>query len=261
MKRVLCILTSVFALSALASFSAVIIDYQSGVTASAGSSGAADPAAQGWTGGASAVNGFLGAYDSGDGGWRTIDGTKDGYANYQYNFTAPDLSAMDSNGWILTSVASMDSDALGPLGATSNDYYLPPNQSRQNNTGMWIERSGQYRYILLFAADANGNLLVDDGTTQHQITTGGSNGGYDVFTTFGISYDGSSATMSAGGSDYPLSTSGAATQDRILFGTHSSTGQGSAIWNQYRLEVIPEPASGILALLALGLFAFIHKKH
>ena len=50
--------------------------YDSGVAATAGATGAADPVSQGWTASPGVgTNTWADAYDSGNGGWRTVDGT------------------------------------------------------------------------------------------------------------------------------------------------------------------------------------------
>jgi hypothetical protein len=71
---------ALLALLALPIAAETLISYDSGVTAAAGQTGAADPASQGWTftGSGSA---YSDGYDSGNGGWRTVDGTTQQPAN------------------------------------------------------------------------------------------------------------------------------------------------------------------------------------
>ena len=84
---------------------------------------AADPASQGWTLNNVAANQFADGYDSGDGGWRTVDGTTAGPAFYDIPLTAADNALLAANRWQLSATFSMDSDAKGSSGGFVANYY------------------------------------------------------------------------------------------------------------------------------------------
>lgn len=259
MKRILDFSIALLVVAAMVSGAnaEMIISYDSGLEPGPGS-GAANPTNQNWTYDKNAENAYLGGYDSGIGGWRTVDGTSGGYANYSYNFTTDDQNAMDNFGWKATWTASMDPNAEGIDGSFVEDFYLPPHQDRQNDAGVWIERQ-DYSYILYLKADEEGNLQIDDGTTLHQITSGGGNSGYDKFLTYELLYDGNSATLSVNGTEYDISASSSTGRDVTFFGAHSSAGTGSVIWNECQIEAIPEPA-GLGLLIFAAFFGFFRAR-
>ncbi len=240
-----------------------IVSYDSGVTAAIGQSGAADPTSQGWTYTGSG-SGYSDGYDSGDGGYRTVDGTTTTVSWYQNDIAALDVTTLTSApGWTLDWTASIDSSALLEGGGGVTNYYLPPNQSRVSSVAMWFELTGSYTYILEFETDASGNLFVNDGTTAHQITAGGSNNAYDTFYDYSLSFDGSQATLSVdGGSAINIASSAVDTgNNRVLFGSYSGTGQGSMVWNDVTLAAVPEPGSFALLAGVCGLaFAAIRRR-
>lgn len=232
----------------------IISSYDSGVLAAAGQSGAADPTTQGWsyTG---AGSGYADGYDSGDGGYRTVDGTGSFASWYQSNLTAGDITALTTApGWTLDWTASIDSSALLEGGGGVTNYYLPPNQSRVSSVAMWFEVTGSYTYILDFRTDSSGNLFINDGTTNHQITNTGGNNAYDTFYDYSLAYDGSQATLSVnGGTAINISTSAISGSNRLLFGSYSGGGQGSVIWNNVQLSTVPEKSA---FACIIGLFGF-----
>ena len=71
----------------------LVVGYDSGVTATPGASGAADPAGQGWTFTGDA-SGFSDGFDSGNGGWRTVDGTGGDPANYSLTLSGGQLTQL-----------------------------------------------------------------------------------------------------------------------------------------------------------------------
>ena len=109
------LLFAVFAgLPCMVSSAAVVVSYDAGITATAGSSGAADPASQGWTFTGGAGNQFAAGYDSGDGGWRTVDGTTSAPSNYSRNLSGAGLTAMTTDPhWTMTWMVALDEDAIG----------------------------------------------------------------------------------------------------------------------------------------------------
>lgn len=252
------VLMLVFALAASAS-AGVVGSYDSGVVAAAGSAGAADPTTQGWTaspGIGPGTNAWAHAYDSGDGGWRTVDGTNSTNAYYQYDIAAGDASDM-AFGWTATWTLSMDSDAINGTGGFVDDYYLPPNNDRQSSIYAWIETVNSDSYVLAHKIDENSNLLIDDGTAIHQMTTDGS--AYDNFKTFTLNSDGTSATLTLGTTTVALNGHSFHAADRVVFGSGSTPLQGSAIWNQIGVTAtIPEPAT--MVLLGVGSLVAIRRK-
>lgn len=212
-----------------------------------------DPTDQGWTYATNATNAFLGGYDAsvydGQSGWRVVDGTSTGFANYQIDLTAEEADLMGL-GWSATWTFKLDSTAWKNDGSGQvADYYLPPNQGRQNDNGLWIETAGEdgYRYYLRATADENGNLAINDESADlHVLTAGGGNNGYDTEYTVTIVYDGTDAVLSYGGNDFALNKLGTMGNDRVLFGAHSSTGQGSVTYQHVSFDAVPEPATMVL---------------
>ncbi len=216
------------------------------------SASGADPTNQGWTFQTnSTTNSYLGGYDAsvytGQSGWRIVDGTSSGYANYQINLTTEEATGIKT-AFTATWTFKLDGTAWKKDGTGSvTSYYLPPNQSRQNNNGLWIETSGDnsFRYYLVVSADANGNLQIVDGSVRHTLTSGGGNNGYDTEYTVTVAYDGSNAVLSYGGSDFTLTKLSTTGQNRILFGAHSSSGQGSVVYRAFSVSISSNTAGNI----------------
>ncbi len=229
----------------------VLASYDSGVAATAGAGGAANPLTQGWTS-SGGSNVWADGYDSGQGGWRIVDGASTDHMWYGHALSAQDVSEMARYGWTLDFTLSLDSDARNSAGGFVSNYYLPPNHERQNNQVMWIENeSGGYRYIVHFQTDEDSNLFAYDQTTWHQLTSDGS--AYDDFKSMRIAFTDDIATLSFDEQAFVLATSGTPGAHRLVFGASSVAGQGSAIWNHVTLTTIPEP--GTLVLLATALLA------
>lgn len=217
----------------------------------------ADPTTQGWTQQKSATNNFLGGFDAGN-GWRVVDATTTGSVFYEHALT--DMDAIDAaGGWSVSWISSMDSDAyhVGTQAVGVDNYFLPPNQSRQGNSGIWVGNAGSYLYWLTFGADAAGNLTLSDGTTTHAITGGGSNSGYDVFKSFVLTYDGAgTATLTVDSQSFNIAARAAAGGDRVIFGSATSAGQGSAVFSN--ITFVPEPSAALLG--ALGMLALLRRR-
>ena len=209
-----------------------------------------DPTSQGWMFQTNVIgNLYLGGYDASvyasQSGWRVVDGTSSGYANYQVDLAPEQADAMKgpfSVSWTF----KLDGSAWKTDGSgSSTGYYLPPNQSRQNNNGLWIETSGTdgFIYYLVATADTSGNLAVNDGTNSHVLTSGGGNSGYDTEYTVTVNYNGTHAVLSYSGTDFVLTKRATYGNDRVLFGAHSSSGQGSVVYHAVSF-VIPSDIAG-----------------
>jgi len=261
---------SVFALLALlvavSAPAAVIVSYTSGVSAASGQTGAEDPADQGWTlTVANPANSYSDAYDSGDGGWRTVDGTSAGPANYSQTLDSSDQTALTSApGWEISWTIALDEDAIPASGGGVNDYYLAPNNDRQNNIVTLIDLAADsLGFAITHKVDGSNSLLLED-------TSGGS-GTYDTgididafpnFGTFSLTYDssGGTATLDYGAGTAVLNPGSPLIGGRnaVFFGAGTTGGQGSAVWNEFGLETIPEPAS--IALIGLMGLAYLLRR-
>ncbi len=233
---------------------AVLAEYDAGVEAAPGVSGAADPVSQGWTPVQIGSHIWSVGLDSLQGGWRVTDGTSDWQPRYTTALDASDTAAMDADGWSITWIVSRPKDAVRP-GFTSVNFYS--SNLTRDKAGLSIGRSGQYRYDLRLDASPNGDLLVNDGTTDHVMKTGTVvTDAFDTFFTLVLNYDAvtDSATLTLGSTVVNLASTGTVTDDEIVFGSLVRDNAGSAIYNLVRLESppIPEPAS--LVLFAAGGF-------
>ncbi|MCK4999841.1 MAG: hypothetical protein KAS23_09905, partial [Anaerohalosphaera sp.] len=210
--------------------------YEAGVAAITGVTGAADPVSQGWIASPGVgTNTWADGYDSGDGGWRTVDGTTTANSYYQYNISADDAGAM-TQGWAATWTVSMDSDAVSANGTVSEGFYYPPNNDRQSSLYAWIEMQNTKSYIIKLNIDTNSDLYAFDGTVNHKLTTDGS--AYDNFKTMQMIYDGDGATLSLNGTTVAVNGHSLHTSNRVVMGSGSSSGLGSAIWNSFKITSI-----------------------
>jgi len=231
-------------------------------------SGASDPTTQSWTyfGGG---NAWAWKGDSGNGGWRIVDGTSSAGSYYQHNLTAGEQTLMGGD-WTATWTLASNGDAINA--STFIDNYYSGTPANQNNNAMWIELDDDangifYRYILS-VKDNSGTMVISDGTTDFDVTGAGfsqesnpygSGGGTTAmdFVTFTLAYNSTtgqaSLSDSEGNNHGVVATSGAATQDRIVWGATSSGGQGSTTWNS--MSIVPEPSS--LLLIATGLLTVL----
>jgi hypothetical protein len=267
-RNITCLVAAIL-LSVLAEngHAAVILSYDSGVTAATGQSGAADPSTQGWTLTNAAGNQYSDGYDSGDGGWRTVDGTGSGPANYSQTLNATAQTALTTDpGWEISWTLALDKDALGSAGGSVSNYYVSPNNGNQNNLVTLIDLAADsLGFAITHLVDSSNNLLLQD-------TSGGSgtyNTGIDTsafpgFATFSLVYDRTAGTATL---DYVAGTAtlnpGAPLiggRNAVYFGAGSSGGQGSAIWNEVSLATVPEPTTGLLAIFGFLGVAMIRRR-
>ena len=222
----------------LAQAGEVVVEYVSGVDASAGVAGAADPVAQGWTFTGDG-SGYADGYDSGDGGWRTVDGTGGAPANYGRTLTAPQVALLQqAASWRLTWTLAMDKDALTEDGGSVTDYYLSPNHGRQNNLIVLIDVADK-GYYLSHRLDASNQLYLRDELTTTEYHTGVLVGpGWPGFVTFVLTYDAEkgAAVVDYGGGRATIAEGDPVNTSKAYFGAGNSAGQGSAVWNEWKLE-------------------------
>ena len=265
----------IFTLSALVAVivvpgasAALIASYDSGVTATAGASGAANPTTQGWTlnnpGGA---NNFKNPHDSGNGGWRTVDGTAVGPDFYSRTLSAGDVTELTTMPqWKITWTVAMDEDAIGSPSGFVDNYYLAPNNSRQADIYVWIDVDNAYSFRINHTLNGSNQLILDD-DTGNSFNTGLTITSFPKFITLSLLYNNDSgvATLDYGagtGAVSPVNSD--PNLNRILFGATSTLDQGSAVWNELNLQAfVPEPRAYALAgigLLGLGLLAWRRKR-
>ena len=240
----------------------VVASYDSGVAASAGVSGAVDPAGQGWTLSNASSNQYSDGYDSGDGGWRTVDGTTAGPANYSQTIGGAGLTAMTTdNLWTMEWTVSLDKDALGSSGGSVTNYYL--GRTDDNLVALVDLAADGLGYFLTLQINGSNQFVIED-------TSGGSgtyNTGLDVttspnFGTFSLTHDrtAGTATLDYGAGTATLSpgTPLVGGRNAVFFGAGSSGGQGSALWNEFSIETVPEPAITLLG--GLGMLSLLRRR-
>lgn len=227
----------------------VLVTYTAGVAAATGQAGANDPADQGWTyQGDGSASSWSGNYDSGDGGWRTVDGSMSFPSQYHRDITSVTNSLQDD--WELTWTLSLDSDAIKEDGETSSGFYAPPNNGNMNSLYMIVETANHDSILLSHQVDSNSDLYINDGTTNHVLTSDGS--AFD-FHDLKLAHDSNAGTYTLsidGSGSYSIDTWNSHRNNTMYWGSGSSGGQGSAVWNE--VELIPEPATfGLLGLLGI----------
>lgn len=254
---------TVFILFAMAfpALAASVASYSSGVGAAAGQSGAIDPTSQGWTfTGPTSPNQYATGYDSGNGGWRTVDGTNQAPANYSQTIGGPALTALTTDpSWVMSWTIALDKDALGSAGGSVSDYYLAPNHGRQNNLVALIDLAADsIGFSITHTVDASNILVLADGSGTYN--TGIDISNFPNFATFSLTYDrtGGTATLDYGAGTATLNPGAPLISGRnaIFFGAGTSGGQGSAVWNSFSVTTIPEPAAGLSGLLGMLFLLF-----
>lgn len=256
------------AASSLAASAATIANYDSGVSPTAGATGAADPFTQGWSGNGDG-GGFTSAEDSLNGGWRITDGsTRGSVPQYDQAITATQATDMTTNGWTLSYTATMNGDAIGDDSTTvSNNYYLA-DSTRQNNNLMLVEFGGR-SWDLGFTSNASNQIIVAGNIVGGGVTMSNElNGaGNPETTNFNLDYVDFTLSVAPGATSGTLTTdqgdsftinSTASGGNRIYWGSGSGAGQGSTTWNNINLSSVPEPSS--TALLGLGGLALILRR-
>lgn len=251
--------------------SAVLIaEYDSGVAAAAGASGAANPTngtgVAAWTVNlAGAISGYNGGYDTGNGGWNSVDGTSSGRLTYQHAFDAAAQAELAA-GWIATYTFALNHDAVNGVGPSGvDDYYT---EARQTAQVFYIDVAGR-RNLLSFTQDASGNVLVNGSTVDtgggvllglsEQIGTGSPSMEFVTLTLGWTQATGLSTLTDNFGNSYAMSSSANA-GNTISWGSGSTGGQGSVVANNVTLNSIPEPATlGMVAAFG-GAILFIRRK-
>lgn len=248
----------------------IVASYTTGVAPTAGTTGAADPATQGWTASTATPGGYNYGADSTIGGWRITDGTSGGNFFYQLTLSGSDAANLGSQDWTATWTSAIHADAVSSSGVPNgvDDYYTPPNESRQNNNAFWIESAGNFRYILTYTIDANGDYVLTDGTSNFQITVAGNQQAQELgagapsvnYVTYALASVGGTVTLTDSlGGNHGVVASSAGSQDRVVWGATSSSGQGSTVWSGVSVDVIPEPSVIVLTLIG-GLGMALRRK-
>jgi len=221
-----------------------IVEYKSDIPATGGSSGASDPTTYNWIYAGNAT-GYSDAYDSGDGGWRIVDGTALVPSTYYQNLSSNQAADIANKNWILEFTIALDKDAIQSNGTTVTDYYLAPNNNRQNSFGPVVRINGLYDYAIIFTLDSSNQIQIQNRYTTGEIyDTGYYLGGanpFPEFLTYALKYNKSTTQASVYINDTFLGniskSTTSPTADIIFFGSPSSGGQGSAIWHSLSLKV------------------------
>lgn len=265
--KTLLIASMVTGLFAQAAAAASVASYDAGVSPTAGTTGAANPTTQGWTANNSVVNSYATGLDSTNGGWRITDGTTTTFYFYQDSLSGSEAAQMAAYGWSASWTVAVNRDAVRSDGVPNgvNDYYNAG--ANQNNNAMWIEVAGNGLYVMQLGADANNDITISDLTNTYQVTTDGDrlseelgSGAPSVdYVTFSLDYDAITGdailTDSEGNNHGVVATAGVGAQNRVIWGSYSSGGQGSTTWNSVSVNAIPEPAALGSGLIGLGLLA------
>jgi len=242
----------------------VIVSYDSGIDAVWDEPGAADPADQGWT--LTRIdNAYSDGYDSGDGGWRTVDGTTMGPADYNKPIDAAGQSALTTApAWEMRWTVALDRDAITAGGASVSDYFLAPNNERQNNILVLLDLAADgIGFHISHKVDASNILLLEDSSGgSGTYSTGIDISNFPDFGSFSISYDNltGSATLDYGAGTANINPGSPLVGGRNVayFGAGTASGQGSAVWNSFEIEAIPEP--GTMSMLALVAIIYLAKR-
>lgn len=220
-----------------------VLEYQSGIVAAGGISGASDPATQGWTyeGTGSA---YSDGYDSGNGGWRLVDGTVAAPSQYYTNLTSDQIYDLNNKDWRIDYKIALDKDAITSTGTTVTDYYLAPNNSRQSNVGVVLRTANSLHYWVVCTLDGSNQIQITNWyNALEKYNTGYYLGGanpFPQFLDFSLRYRKTTNIASAYvGETYlgDISEGPNSTQNRFYFSSGTSSGQGSGIWNFMTVKV------------------------
>lgn len=272
MKHIKVVTLSLFAVCVgSAQASSTVSSYSAGVAPTAGTTGAADPISQGWIPSTESPGSYNYGADSTIGGWRITDGTSGGNFFYSQALSPTAALGMTYSDWTATWTTVVSADAVSSAGVPNGvDEYYIADPTRQNNNALWLEVAGQYTYILTHKTDANGNVLLNDGVNDFTITLGGNELAQELgagapsanYITYTLSSVGGVVSLSdsLGGSHGVVAThpTVAPTEDRVVWGAYSWPGQGSTVWNDLSVVVVPEPTSSLL--LGFGLLALMLRR-
>jgi len=220
-----------------------VVEYQSGIAAAAGVGGAADPTTQNWTY-QGASSGYSDSYDSGDGGWRIVDATTFNPSLFFIQTLSTDqIYDLINKDWSIHYNVALDKDAIQRDGTSVVDYYLAPNNSRQNNMSIIIRVAGYFHYHITWYLDASNQILIgNNNNISERYNTGYYLGGINPVPQFlngSAIYNKSTNTLQLYlDNNYlgDVSLSSSTAENRVYIGASSSSGQGSAIWNSFALK-------------------------
>lgn len=225
-------------------FSADFFSYDSGVIATSGQAGAANPESQDWSYTDTASN-FSEGSDSANGGWRTVDGTSSAATYYSQTFTGVTADQLKYADTITMQWrVALDKDSVGANGNVVANHHTTAGNGDQTDIATRLTVDGGVDLYVVHRINSSDELLLDFGNDgANQLNTGVVITNFPSFIDVSVVYDKSEGTATvsydAGGGNVGQVTGlepSVGAQNRVLFGADSVVKNGSAIWNNFKVS-------------------------